>query len=276
MIQDIMPHLYDVHFTTNTPQPDDMVLCCCDGQILRAENDAEAMYPTLAQLNFRPEQVRFLFTVDGKSLFLSMEHSMPQVEGFQAFRFNDFRQAKPRHLAFAGVTAAHLWRWYERHRFCGACGAEMAPSGTERAMVCPNCGQIYYPQISPAVIVAVTDGDHILLSRYAGREYRNYALLAGYCEIGETVEDTIHREVMEEVGLEVTNIRYYKSQPWGFSDTLLMGFFVDVKGSRDIHLDEEELSEGKWLHRSELDFPLDDVSLTQEMMALFRDGKEPK
>ena len=89
----------------------------------------------------------------------------------------------------------------------------------ERMMRCPRCGQMEYPEICPAVIIAVTDKNRLLLSKYAGRTYKRYALLAGFTEIGETLEETVKREVMEEVGLKVTNIRYYKSQPWSFSDT---------------------------------------------------------
>ncbi len=129
--------------------------------------------------------------------------------------------------------------------------------------------------ICPAVIVSVTVKDRLLLTKYAGRANLNYALIAGFAEIGETIEETVEREVMEEVGLKVKNIRYYKSQPWSFTDTLLMGFFADVDGESRILLDETELSVGKWCTRDEI--PEDDgVSLTREMMAVFKAGKTGK
>ena len=100
-----------------------------------------------------------------------------------------------------------------------------------------------------------------------------YALIAGFAEIGETIEETVAREVMEEVGLKVKNIRYYKSQPWSFSDTLLMGFFAELDGDDRIRLDENELSVAKWCTREEV--PADDgVSLTREMMRVFKEGRE--
>lgn len=140
-------------------------------------------------------------------------------------------------------------------------------------MRCLSCGQTEYPKICPAVIVAVTKGDQLLLTKYAGRSFRRYALIAGFTEIGETVEETVQREVMEEVGLKVKNIRYYKSQPWSFSGTLLMGFFADLDGDDHIHLDENELSVAEWHSREEV--PEDDgISLTREMMQVFRDGRE--
>lgn len=93
-------------------------------------------------------------------------------------------------------------------------------------LYCPTCGIANYPRINPAVIVAVRNGNRLLLSKYAGREYKNVALLAGFAEIGETIEETVHREVREEVGIAVKNLEFYKSQPWVFTDTLLFGFSV--------------------------------------------------
>ena len=114
----------------------------------------------------------------------------------------------PMYQAFAGITATQLHRWKESRRFCGRCGHETEDSKTERAVVCPFCGQTEYPKICPAVIVAITDGDRIILSRYrvSNNPYRGYALIAGFVEIGETFEDTVRREVMEEVGLKVKKI----------------------------------------------------------------------
>ena len=141
---------------------------------------------------------------------------------------------------------------------------------------CPNCGNTIFPRISPAVIVAVTDGDRLLLSKYAGRAYTRYALLAGYTEIGETIEQTVQREVMEEVGLRVKNLRYYKSQPWGVDGNVLMGFFCDVDGNTEIHIDENELSMADWYSRDALPAHDDGISLTREMIRIFEEGKEPK
>ena len=142
-------------------------------------------------------------------------------------------------------------------------------------MRCPKCGNMIFPKISPAVIVAVTKGDHLLLTKYAGRSYTRYALIAGYTEIGETLEQTVQREVMEEVGLRVTNIRYYKSQPWGVDGNILMGFFCDLDGEDTIHLDVTELAVAEWHPRNALPAHDDGISLTREMIRVFEEGKEP-
>ena len=119
-------------------------------------------------------------------------------------------------------------------------------------LYCESCHNMEFPKICPAVIIGVTDGDKILMSKYAGRTYKKYALLAGFTEIGETLEETVQREVMEEVGLKVKNIRYYKSQPWSFTDTLLMGFYCDLDGGAAITLDREELAMAEWFQRDEI------------------------
>lgn len=143
----------------------------------------------------------------------------------------------------------------------------------ERMMRCPECGLMEFPKICPAVIIAVTHGNKILMSKYAGRAYKKYALLAGFAEIGETMEETVRREVMEEVGLKVKNITYYKSQPWSFTDTLLMGFFCELDGEAEITLDKEELALAEWFEREDIPVKAEDLSLTNEMMMVFKEGK---
>ena len=125
--------------------------------------------------------------------------------------------------------------------------------------------------------MGVTHGDYLLHTKYErSRGISFYALVAGFTEIGETLEETVAREVMEETGLKVRNIRYFKSQPWGIADDILAGFYCDVDGDTTIHLDRNELCEGLWIHRKDIVGQPDDASLTHHMMITFRDGKEPK
>jgi NAD+ diphosphatase len=126
------------------------------------------------------------------------------------------------------------------------------------------------------VIVGVTDGDRLLMSKYAGRDYTHYALIAGYTEIGETLEQTVAREVLEEVGLKVKNIRYYNSQPWGIDGNILMGFYCDLDGDDCIHIDEKELALAEWHTRGALPAKDDGMTITREMIRVFDEGKEPK
>ena len=120
----------------------------------------------------------------------------------------------------------------------------------------------------------IEDGDRLLLTKYRRRVTGSVALIAGFCEIGETVEETAHREVMEETGVAIKNLRYYKTQPWVVSDTLLMGFFADLDGSDKIRLQEDELAVGEWVRREDLPLEHTQDSLTGEMIEQFRAHKE--
>ena len=141
-------------------------------------------------------------------------------------------------------------------------------------LYCETCGFQAYPTISPCVIVGVYDGDRLLMTKYSGRAYTNYALIAGFVEIGESLEQAVRREVKEEVGLKVKNIKYYKSQPWPFTDTILAGFFAELDGDDTITLEEEELSLGVWLSRADIPPAERNISLTGDMQQAFRIGEE--
>ncbi len=193
------------------------------------------------------------------------------IDGYDFVGVDSFRKAKPKATAFAAITAFHIYGWYRDNHFCGRCGKPTIHDSKERMLKCPSCGNMIFPKICPAVIVAVTDHDRILLTKYAGRTYRNYALIAGFNEVGETLEQTVEREVMEEVGLKVKNIRYYKSQPWGLSGSILSGFYCELDGDDKITLQEDELSLGTWVKADELDLEDDGISLTREMILKFRD-----
>jgi NAD+ diphosphatase len=198
------------------------------------------------------------------------------VPGFAYESASTLRQVISKNLCFAAMTGWHLFTWYKNNQFCGRCGHKTEHDHKERMMRCPACGNMIYPRISPAAIIAVTDGDRLVLSKYAGRAYTRFALIAGFTEIGETLEQTVHREVMEEVGLRVKNLRYYKRQPWGVDGNILTGFFCDAEGSTDIHIDENELSMAAWYPRHDLPAQDDGISLTREMIRIFGEGKEPK
>lgn len=184
------------------------------------------------------------------------------------------RRTKPKEECYAGETAYHLYVWYRDNNFCGRCGEHLEYSHKERAMICPSCGNVVYPKIAPAVIVGIlnSSGNKIVMTRYAGREYKGHALVAGFCEIGETAEDTVRREVLEEVGLHVRNIRYYKSQPWGFDSNLLFGYYCTADEDEPIHMDDGELAKAVWISRDEIGEEERNLSLTAEMIMHFKEG----
>ncbi|MDO4267165.1 MAG: NAD(+) diphosphatase [Eubacteriales bacterium] len=281
MIQDIAPHCFDNAYRPLPPDRNSRGLFYQDGKaLIRLKEDGSFEFPRFRDLEADNGDIYrnyiYLFSIDGQAFYLLEHITIPAPSGFTMENTQFFRGASPRFLGFAGITGWQLAQWYASRRYCGQCGAPLVHDEKERMMRCPRCGHLEYPKISPAVIIAVTDGDRLLLSKYAGRTYKKYALLAGFTEIGETLEETVRREVMEEVGLRVDNIRYYKSQPWSFSGTLLAGFFCDLAEPGQIRLDEEELALAQWFDRKEL--PLEDpdhASLTHEMIRYFYENGRP-
>ena len=183
---------------------------------------------------------------------------------------------QPKEKVYAATTGWHLYLWYRDNQFCGRCAGRLVHDTKERMLRCPHCGNLVFPKIAPAVIIGLIDGDRIMMTKYADREYKRYALIAGFTEIGETAEETVRREVMEEVGLKVKNIRYYKSQPWAFSDTEMIGFFAELDGPDKIKLQEDELSEAGWYHRDEIPDETMMNSIGSELKMVFKYGSLEK
>lgn len=278
MIQDIAPHRFHNEFDPAAAASDTSPVFCFEetGFYCRMEED-RLVLPRPADLGADPADCNFLFRLDGTDFFLCREKKA-EPEGFvlQDVRHTRNMTMYPREQVFAAMTARQLAYWYRDNRFCGTCGHETSLGTKERSIVCPACGRTIYPRIVPAVIVGVTRGDEIVLTKYRGRDIPFYALVAGFTEIGETLEETVRREVMEEVGLEVTNIRYYKSQPWAIADDILSGFYCDAVGDPTIRMDASELKQALWVRREDVQLQPNDYSLTNEMMLMFKEGKEPR
>ncbi len=276
MIQDILPHVYDNSFPhRRAPRPDDYVFFQRnEKEMLIKEENGEIRFPTVAEAG--SEGLYFAFLIDDKAFFVGPERGTadPGLDGFVYTDQGKFRNAKPKYLAFAGITGMQLIRWLISEQYCGCCGTKLEESSWERAFVCPKCGKTTYPRLMPAVIVGVVHRGRILVTAYADRPGRGFALIAGFTELGETVEETVHREVLEEVGLKVRNLRYYKSQPWSFSDTVLLGFFCELDGeAEEVKLDKNELKEARWLSPEELPDRTGEASMTAEMMQRFKEGR---
>ena len=288
MLQDLAFGRLENEYENLSPSWGDVVVCFRGSEILLKRNADDTLGFPVWELtedwrreegwqNWSEAAYRYIFRLHGVRYFLWMGNAGASEDACYAYEpVRRLRQKISREICYAAMTAWHLYCWYRSNRFCGSCGEKTAHDEKERMVRCPACGNMVYPRISPAVIVGVTDGDRILLTKYAGRGYTHYALIAGYTEIGETMEQTVHREVMEEVGLNVKNIRYYKSQPWGVDGNVLMGFYCDLDGADKIVLDERELSVAQWHHRCSLPIEDDTISLTREMIRIFGEGKEPK
>jgi NAD+ diphosphatase len=288
MIQDIFPHKLDNHFRPDAKAgPDDLVMPWNGKAFLAAADfdDQSLQYPKVSDLACGdPADLVYLFTIDRTGYYLLRceadarpEDILKDAAGYAFYTLQDLRRSRlePRLNVFAAFTGYHLADWYDANRYCGWCGAKTEYDKAERAMRCPVCDHVEYPRINPAVIIGVTNGDKLLIIRYRVG-YGGGALVAGFTEIGETLEGTVEREVMEEVGLKVKNIRYYKSQPWGIAADILAGFFCDLDGDDTIRIDENELKYAEWVRREDIEPQKLDYSLTGEMMMLFKNGGEPR
>jgi len=165
-------------------------------------------------------------------------------------------------------TASQILNWDKTHQYCGRCGTPMEQDVTERAKRCPRCRLVNYPRISPAMIVIITRGEDVLLSRSPRFRPGVYSVQAGFVEMGESAEQTVEREVMEEVGLKVKNIRYFGSQPWPFPNSLMLGFTAEYE-SGELNVNLDELEDGGWYHFSQLPKPPVQKSIAWKMLQWF-------
>ena len=256
MIQDIFPMHLSNEYQKKVPQDKSFLMIFKENRIF-VKNGEEMCYLTYGELS---------------EVCCEMKKKIPACVYLFSIGEDDYFLTDPGEQVLAAATAWHLYVWYRDNVYCGRCGHRLVHSEKLRMLSCPECNNMVFPKIAPAVIVGVTNGRKILMTKYANREYKRYALIAGFTEIGETAEETVAREVKEEVGLSVKNIRYYKSQPWGFDSNLLLGYFCELDDAGDaIRLDEEELACAEWVDFQDVPDDPEGLSLTREMMIYFRD-----
>lgn len=153
-------------------------------------------------------------------------------------------------FAIAG-RGRQILEFNRTHKYCGRCGAPTSQHDKESALYCANCEHFYYPRISPCIIVLVTRGEELLLARSSRFPNGMYSTLAGFVEPGETIEQAVHREVAEEVGVKIEGLRYYASQSWPFPHQLMIGFHAEhLEG--EIRIDDEEIVDARWWHYTDL------------------------
>jgi NAD+ diphosphatase len=170
--------------------------------------------------------------------------------------------------------AVQIVEWDRDHRFCGRCGAETERKPEELARICPRCGLQQFPRISPAVIVRVERGDQLLLARSPHFAPGVYSTLAGFVEPGESLEETVAREIREEVGVEVRNIRYFGSQPWPFPHSLMIGFVADWD-SGELRLQEAEIEAAGWFGIDDLPGLPSRFSIARALLDDFISSRRP-
>lgn len=277
MVQDIFPSCLDHAFHDREPALEDLFFSFRDGKVLlRMQEDGGKELPAFCNLRQAAEEAQgaavYLFCVDGKPIYLMQPQggAAPDGEDLQYFPLCELDGVLPEWVYFAGVTALHLAGWYGKNIYCGRCGSIMEQDRGQRSLSCPDCGNTVYPGIAPVVMVAVTDGDRLLMTKYGDRPFPQWVLVSGFVEIGETLEEAAQREVFEETGVRIRNLRYFGSQPWGFSGSVIAGYMAELDGSDEISIDTGELAAAAWHPRSSLPKELTDISIAYEMIEAMR------
>lgn len=234
-----------------------------------------------AAFGLSPLRVQFLGRLDGEMCFSAELGRGQEPPG--RMRFLDLRQLYgrlPESLTGVAARAVQMVEWDRTHQFCGACAAPTEYHPKARARVCtsPACGLEFFPRLSPAMIVAVERGPEILLARSRHFAPGRYSVLAGFVDPGESVEDAVHREVFEETGVRVKNLRYFGSQAWPFPNALMIGFQADYE-SGEVTPDGEEIEHAAFFHAERLpETAPGRVSISQWLLHdfLWRHGRVPQ
>ncbi len=273
MIHDIYPNFMDIEFKDREPDSQDKVIAIENQNILVVGDQSNKVdFPTIEQFNREVQQGEddyiYLFAVNDEHYYLYVGDAYSTVgESYVQVHKRELFNGYDDVYGLIVFTAVHINEWYIENKFCGKCGKTMSQRKGERVLKCTSCDLTKYPQINPVVIVGIHDGNKLLLTKYANSTYDRYALVAGFVEVGESFEDAVRREVMEEVGLQVKNITYFASQPWGITGGILAGYFAELDGDNTVKLDLEELKEGTWFTKEDMpELYENEKSLTRTMM----------
>ena len=225
----------------------------------------------LQQVKLAPIRRQYLGALDGRPcLAAELPSDVVIPDGYKAVGLRELFGSLEDEFIWIAGRANQLVDWAQSHRFCGRCAAPTEDKSDERAKICPQCGLINYPRLSPAVIVAVHKDHQLLLAQ--NRRFRSgyYSVLAGFVEPGETLEDCVKREVLEEVNIKVKNIRYFGSQPWPFPNSLMVAFTAEYAGG-EIKVNTAEIVDAHWFSADNLPLIPPKITIARWLIDWFKD-----
>jgi NAD+ diphosphatase len=224
--------------------------------------------------SFKPffEDKFYIGELDGKACFaLETSKELQLKEGFEFVKLRECGLLLDENLFTIAGRAKQIIHWDKTNKFCGRCGTKTENKVDERAKICPHCNNVMYPVICPAIIVAVTKGDKILLAHNKNFVSGRYSVIAGFVEAGEDLESAVKREVFEEVGIKVKNIKYYNSSSWSFPNSLMIGFFAQYE-AEEIKVDGKEIECADWYSKDDLPDIPENFSIAGKLIRKFLNG----
>jgi NAD+ diphosphatase len=243
-----------------------------DGDLLFKTTGDSLSIPETKDLGRYKDHVirrQYLGSLDGRYCYTAdLEGDVPGSTGLKKQDLRSIFNAMEEEMIWAAGRANHLATWNRSHQYCGRCSTPVEDKLDERAKICPACGLVNYPRLSPAVIVAVLKENCILLARNERFRLPFFSVLAGFVEPGETLEVCVSREIKEEVGITVKNIRYFGSQPWPFPDSLMVAFVADYAGGK-IQVDGTEITEARWFAAEDLPKIPPSISIARQLIDWF-------
>jgi NAD+ diphosphatase len=272
-----MPFVSDITPPSKETEPALWFLFNNQRLLVRHEEDSYTIPQSsdLEELNLSILKQQFFGSLDDHLCYLAEVEDATLIS--DAFEFIGLRELffsfDEERIRAAGV-ANQLMQWNQNHRFCGKCGSVTENKTHERAKICPECGLINYPRLSPAMIVAVRKEDQLLLAHSKRFPAKFHSVLAGFVEPGETLEQCVKREVMEEVGITVKNIHYFGSQPWPFPDSLMVAFTAEYAGG-EIQIDGSEIAEAGWFSADLLPSIPPGISIARQLIDSFCSDVRP-
>jgi NAD+ diphosphatase len=234
------------------PAAEDLVCVFSEGRLLVRADGERASIPSAAELGGGLDDAIYLGRLDGRPCFVAELGGGAARDGLAPTGLRELFGRLPDELQAVAGRAFQTLEWYRNHAFCGRCGTPTQLADAERARGCPNCGAMFYPRISPAVIMLIERSGEILLAR--NRNFRGpfYSCLAGFVDPGESLEEAVAREVEEEVGIEIGDVTYFASQPWPFPSQLMIGFTAR-HAAGEIRLGgDPEIEDAAWFARDAL------------------------
>lgn len=231
--------------TVEKPKLHDFIFAFEDQQIYLLHGNSIPQWHQVSHL-FESENNFYCFAESTESCYLIAEkNKITENVGYIKTHLRATWNVLDKNSFLLACRANHLDHWRKTHYYCGVCGHENKNKIDEQALMCSRCKHISYPRISPCIIVLIARGKKILLARSPHFPEKMYSTLAGFVEPGESLEETVHREIFEEVGLRVSTLKYTGSQPWPFPDSLMIGFTAEYL-SGDIHIDKKEIEDAQW------------------------------